>query len=82
VTALRTGPTCAPTSSPTKATTAAGALTGTATANRKETDLDNDNYWNTGSSAGCEDINRNGFFNGPDETSNFDPARDCRRPGQ
>lgn len=79
MTALRTGPTCAPTSSPTKATTAAGALTGTATANRKETDLDNDNYWNTGSSAGCEDINRNGFFNGPDETSNFDPAEDQER---
>jgi len=46
---------------------------------RKETDLDNDNYWNTGSSDGCEDINRNGFFNGPDETSNFDPAQDQER---
>lgn len=46
---------------------------------RKETDLDNDNYWDTGSSDGCEDINRNGFFNGPEETSNFDPAEDQER---
>lgn len=51
---------------------------------RKETDPDNDNYWDTGSSDGCEDINRNGIFNGPNETSNFDPAqsneRKCEAP--
>lgn len=51
---------------------------------RKETDPDNDNYWDTGSSDGCEDMNRNGIFNPPDETSNFNPAeeqeRECEAP--
>ena len=51
---------------------------------RKETDPDNDNYWDTGSSDGCEDINRDGFFNGTEETSNFDPSqeqeRECAEP--
>lgn len=51
---------------------------------RKETDPDNDNYWDTGSSDGCEDINRDGFLNGTEETSNFNPAeeqeRQCAKP--
>lgn len=46
---------------------------------RKETDPDNDNYWDTGSSDGCEDIDHNGFLNGTEETSNFNPAEDQER---
>jgi uncharacterized protein YfaP (DUF2135 family) len=46
---------------------------------RKETDPDNDNYWDTGSSDGCEDINRDGILNGTEETSNFDPSEDQER---
>ncbi len=42
---------------------------------RKETDRDNDNYWDTGSVDGCEDENRNGKLDG-DETSNFVPGED------
>jgi uncharacterized protein YfaP (DUF2135 family) len=51
---------------------------------RKETDPDNDNYWDTGSTDGCEDINRDGILNGTEETSNFNPAedqeRECAKP--
>src|SRR5690606_29081864 len=46
---------------------------------RKETDPDNDNYWDTGSSDGCEDKNRNGILNPPEETSNFDPSEEQER---
>ena len=52
---------------------------------RKETDPDNDNFWDVGSIDGCEDSNQNGKFE-PDleETSNFDPAegneKECPAP--
>lgn len=46
---------------------------------RKETDPDNDNFWDTGSSDGCEDENHNGFYDPPNETSNFDPSEDQER---
>jgi len=50
---------------------------------RKETDPDNDNFWDVGSIDGCEDTNQNGKFeSGPGETSNFDPLseKECPAP--
>jgi len=50
---------------------------------RKETDPDNDNFWDVGSIDGCEDTNQNGRFeSGLGETSNFDPTdeKECPTP--
>ncbi len=50
---------------------------------RKETDPDNDNFWDVGSIDGCEDTNQNGKFeSGLGETDNFDPTneKDCPAP--
>jgi len=50
---------------------------------RKETDPDNDNFWDVGSIDGCEDTNRNGRLDAG-ETSNFDPTegneKECPAP--
>jgi hypothetical protein len=54
---------------------------------RNEVDPDSDQYWDDRSRDGCEDANRNGFFDSQatgnnKETSNADPSqeKDCRNP--